>query len=786
MSEDAPKRERRGLRSAAKKRPSRKLNLASRVRNTLRRGADRILGADVAWSVAFVVVVMLLVGTQRCGGGYDTFSVGQPAPQDIRATYDIDVIDEALTEERVREAAAAIPDVYVHDEGRRSRLAQELKTIFEAGRRALERATEEGSEEAAAAASRELADRVPDGALKVLVKAGFSRDLERELISALTQVLGGMVVGNKSLLERRPSILLVHVPGQREEELTDYDAIVDVSQARDALVRDLATRLKLDAKNERELGRFVASFVDANVHHDWEATIRRREAAEADVDPVMIRVTRGDLLIRKGQPITEEVLAKLDAARMASSGRLGIPEFLGLALITCMLAFFLHRYNSYHQRGFRKLQHLHGLMVLMLLGVALLTQGLLWVAGEVVDGLSTPFSLLTTYNYLVPLGAGSILITLLANGRIAIVYSAYMAMLFGAMRDWDFHVALWALIVQLCGVYAISTYRERAALLRAGLVVGGGGAVTALAVEILRGGTDAMPANLYGAGLAFVGGAVGVGLLISFSLPLLEGLFNVLTDIRLLELSNVNNPLLSELAVKAPGSYNHSIVVGTLAEEAAKSIGANSLFCRVAAFYHDVGKVNHAEYFVENQRGSNPHDRLSPSMSALIISSHVKDGIKLSREAGLPEQIIDIIPQHHGTRLMTYFYEKARNSTDPKQNEVKETDFRYPGPKPQTREAAIFMLADAVEAAARTVDEPSPNRLREAIRKVTNTIVLDGQLDSCDLTFADLERIQESFVRLLVSIYHHRVDYPGFDFRVPKPETKANGVVANSKAAPGT
>ncbi len=210
-----------------------------------------------------------------------------------------------------------------------------------------------------------------------------------------------------------------------------------------------------------------------------------------------------------------------------------------------------------------------------------------------------------------------------------------------------------------------------------------------------------------------------------------------------------------------------------MAEEAAKAIGANSLFCRVAAIYHDVGKVNHPEYFVENQRGINPHDRLSPSMSALIIASHVKDGIKMAREAGLPEQIVDIIPQHHGTKKMSFFYEKAKQAADPSMGPVKEEDFRYPGPKPQTREAAIFMIADAVEAAARTVGEPSPNRLREMIRKVTNSIVLDGQLDHCDLTFADLERIQEAFLRLLVSMYHRRVDYPGFDFgrsrSVPKP-----------------
>jgi putative nucleotidyltransferase with HDIG domain len=450
----------------------------------------------------------------------------------------------------------------------------------------------------------------------------------------------------------------------------------------------------------------------------------------------------------------------------ASSARkkLGFPELLGLVVVASLLAFFLFRYTRYHQRAFRKLAHLHALLVLMVLSMLVLSRAILWLAWKVVDNLNDPFNQLASYSYVIPLGAGAILVALLANGRIATVYSAFVSVLFGAAGGWDAYLMMWAMLVQCAGVYAITTYRERAALLRAGLVVGGVGAGAVLSLETIKGSGDALSHNLYGAGLAFLGGAVGVGLLISFSLPLLEGLFNVLTDVRLLELSNVNNPLLSELAFKAPGSYNHSLIVGTLAEEGAKAIGANSLFCRVAAFYHDIGKMNKPDYYVENQRGVNPHDRLSPSMSALIIASHVKDGIKMAREAGLPEQIVDIIPQHHGTKLMTYFYEKAKRQSDPSLGPIKEEDFRYPGPKPQTREAAIFMISDAIEAAARTVEEPTANRLREMIRKVTNSIVVHGELDQCDLTFSDLDRIQEAFLRCLVSMYHHRVDYPGFDF----------------------
>jgi putative nucleotidyltransferase with HDIG domain len=280
----------------------------------------------------------------------------------------------------------------------------------------------------------------------------------------------------------------------------------------------------------------------------------------------------------------------------------------------------------------------------------------------------------------------------------------------------------------------------------------------------VAGGSDPTSATLYAAGLAFVGGALGVGLLVSFVLPVLERLFGVLTDVRLLELSDANHPLLQELARKAPGTWTHSHAVGALAEEAARAIGANPLFCRVAALYHDVGKVKKPDYYVENQRGVNPHDRLAPSMSALVIAAHVKDGIRMARQAGVPEQIVDVIPQHHGTRLMTYFYEKARRLAEPESGPPKEEDFRYPGPKPQTREAAIFMLADGVEAAARTAEDANPGRLREVIRQITSAIVLDGQFDECKLTFADLERIQGAMLRTLVSSRHQRVQYPGFDF----------------------
>jgi putative nucleotidyltransferase with HDIG domain len=744
------------------RRNGRKLSLTLRIRTSLRSARDRVMGAHFAWSAAFVGVLVLLLGTERCAPDYESLAVGRIAPRDVKALFDTDLVDETLTDERRRQARDRVLDVYVHDRDRGIRLANRLASVFEQGRRTMEEASLAERDPVAAARSA-LGERFPAAAIATLAGSRFDAAIERELTAALRGVLASRVVGNKALLEQEPSITLLDVPGDASTTVSRYEEFLDLEAARDRVRREVNERLQLEPAAERALGELTASFVDANVYFEPEATYERRLEAERAVAPILVRVAQGDFLVREGERITPETMARIEAASRAGEPLDG-RQLVAILVVASLLGFFLYRYASYHQRGFRKLRHLHALLVLVTLSMLVLSRAILWLAGLVVDDLGEPFHRLGSYTYLMPLGAGAILVALLANGRIATVYAAFASLLYGAVHGWNPYLMLWATFVQLAGVYAISTYRERSALLRAGLVVGGVGAISTLALEALAGVPGGPDWALYPAALAFVGGAVGVGLIVNFSLPIFERLFDVLTDIRLLELSNVNNPLLSELALKAPGSYNHSLVVGHLAEEAAKAIGANSLFCRVAAFYHDVGKMSKPEYFVENQRGRNPHDRLAPSMSALIIASHVKDGVRLAREAGVPEQIVDVIPQHHGTKLMTYFYEKAKSCADPDLGQVKEEDFRYPGPKPQTREAAIFMLADGVEAAARTLEEPTANRLKEVIRKVTTGIVLDGQLLACELTFADLDKIQAAFLRNLVSMYHHRVDYPGFEF----------------------
>jgi hypothetical protein len=708
------------------------------LREAVRKNLEIVLGTHLVWSTAFVGVVALLLASQRCGTSYPRLAVGETAPYDVRAIEDVDVPDDMASGERRASARALIPDVFVHDTQKSSALEKAFAEELDATQQL-------------PAAERQL------------------------LVGWLREVMQGLVIANKPMLLREKTITVVHLPSQREETLRDFAAVVDLDAARNDVRQRVASLTSIAPSTRASLAELLVTFLDVNLSEDAAAAAQRRDQAEREVLPVQVRIPKGTVLIARGQRVTQDIEARLEMVEARSSPRASVSRFAGLIVLTSFLAFFLFRYATYHQRDFKRVKHLHAMLVSILLSMLVLAQAVVWIAEQVSHRFRSPFSDPTAYVYLVPIGAGTILVTLLANGRIAMVYAAFAAILFGAQNAWELPVTLWALMVQWAGIYAITSYRERSALLRAGLVVGGAGAAVALAVEAIAHTREPWPHSVFGAALAFVGGALGVGLIVSFVLPLLEGVFRVLTDIRLLELSNVSNPLLSQLAMKAPGSYNHSLVVGTLAEEGAKAIGANSLFCRVAAFYHDIGKIRKPEYYIENQHGVNPHERLQPSMSALIISAHVKDGIRMAREQRLPEQIVDIIPQHHGTRLMTYFFEKAKKQASAG-SEVNDDDFRYPGPKPQSKEAAIFMLADGVEAAARTIEEPTPSRLKEMIHQIASRIVLDGQLDSCDLTFADLDKIEQAFHRALVGMYHHRVDYPGFDFGRSKSERPAGEV----------
>ncbi|MBI5191099.1 MAG: HDIG domain-containing protein [Nitrospirae bacterium] len=359
----------------------------------------------------------------------------------------------------------------------------------------------------------------------------------------------------------------------------------------------------------------------------------------------------------------------------------------------------------------------------------------------------------------IPLAVGAMLATLLFDIHIGIVFSFIIGIFGGILVGGEPFFFIYSFVGSIIAAFSVVRCTHRSALLKAGLFVALANVATVICIDLYSHQLF-VRTSLYDMVAAFTGG-IFVAILVSGILPLLESSFKVVTDISLLEYSDLNSPILKTLMVTAPGTYHHSVIIGSLAEAAAEAVNVNPLMARVAAYYHDIGKIKKPEYFIENQaRGENRHDRLTPSMSSLIIASHVKDGVEMAREHKVPPQIVEIIQQHHGTSLMTYFYEKAREHED-HPGLVREEDYRYPGPKPQTRVAAIVMLADSVEAASRVLDNPTPQRIAALVDKLVKRIFEDGQLSECDLTLRDLTEITKSFNLLLSGIYHHRIDYPG-------------------------
>src|SRR5512143_275127 len=382
-----------------------------------------------------------------------------------------------------------------------------------------------------------------------------------------------------------------------------------------------------------------------------------------------------------------------------------------------------------------------------------------------------------TVEFALPVSAGAMLTCLLLDFHLALGFSFIVSILLGILFRGDPFIPIYYFLGSIVAALSVIRCKKRTAVIKAGALTGLVNIVVIACIDLYGGDLAARAAADLGAGFL---GAMAVIAIVSVTLPFFEAVFDIATDIKLLELLDPNHPLLKDLVYKSPGTYHHSILIGNLAEAAAEAVNENSILARVGAYYHDIGKIHKPEYYIENQHPSeNKHDRLIPSMSSLIIASHVKDGVEDARANGLPKAVIDIIQQHHGTSLITYFYRKAKELNP--YASIAEADYRYPGPRPRTKVAAIVMLADSVEAASRALEDPTHQRIQALTDSVITRIFLDGQLSLCDLTLKDLRAITRSFNLVLNGIYHHRIDYPGMEF----PGDKKRGDHQDKKQSEG-
>jgi len=506
------------------------------------------------------------------------------------------------------------------------------------------------------------------------------------------------------------------------------------------------------ATEAEDIIRLIAiKTVRANMIYDQETTEKAMNDARYMVKPVQKNIKAGEIIVREGERVTAEQISVLEQLGIQRSKSYSL-TLIGTILFILLIFFLLLEYTKNNHR-----KVYYDEKLLLLLGLIFILIILLSRLVTIVEIPNRP-NINAMTGYLAPVAAGSMLIAILIDNKLAyfmtVIMAIYVGMMFGGNQ---LAYAIVAMVSGTIGVFRVSSLSQTSDLARSGLYLAGANIISIITMALIIGKFNLNLAIL----AVFIGTVSGLlsAILMIGVLPYLESAFSITSMIRLLELSNPNQYLLKRLLLEAPGTYHHSLMVGNLAEAAAEAVGANALLVRVGAYYHDIGKIKRPEYFVENQQGSiDPHAKIAPALSALIITSHVKEGLELARDKHLPQSIIEFINGHHGTSLTKYFYSRALEEDGGEH--INEENFRYEGPKPQSKEVALVMLADATEAAVRSISDPTNEKIRDMVRKIIRDKLNDGQLEECDLTFRDLDIIAATFVRVLEGIYHRRIEYP--------------------------
>jgi len=707
-------------------------------------------------------------------------ALGQPSPRTIRADRDYDIEDREATARRRVEAAAAARPVYDHDEGAPEEAAARIHAAFQLMRDEEQALVAAGWADAVKPAElmrRFVAQRgafasrlqvlVRDDDFGALCEERFSEDAERELASLATRGLTGEVVEDLNLFSAdreqgfvKRSIVSGEIQGERP--MAGGALVRDVAIAREEVARTGAARLDRERPVlSAALIRLASAMVHPTLVPAQVETGRRREEAAARVKPVVVAVKRGDRIVEEGERIEPRHLLLFEGMRAQQRGRdLTHVRFGGAALVA-LLVTVLWTFARRNVPRFKPARRDALLLTTLLVG----TLALAAVGFTVADALHDRFPEglpSTSLRYLIPVAAGAMIVRQVLSPEAALLFGLAAGLAGGLLAGQSIGYALFATLTSMAAAGLSPGSRDRAGIFRNGLVVGVAGAAAVAAWGLFAG----RPWLELGASAAaaLVGGALALPVVAVGFLPVVEGVFGYVTDVKLLELANLNHPALKELILQAPGTYHHSILMGSMVEAGAQAIGANPLLARVCAYYHDLGKTRNPLHFAENQRGDNRHDALAPSMSALIVKRHVTDGLELARRWRLPRAVREAIVQHHGTRHVGYFWAKAQHAAEDAGGRgisaLDESLFRYPGPRPQSREAALVMIADTCEASSRALEAPTSEALRALVNKRMNEVFAEGQLDDCELTLRDLNAMAGAMVRALEAIYHTRPGYP--------------------------
>lgn len=735
------------------------------------------------------------------------YTVGDIVVENIKAPRDFFVEDNVATAERKGQARNQVQTVYDYNPDIAPQLTRQVQRAFAIPLAAIEQSiTAENLQMAADDAHpAPLADQssdsvnlharladlkgefeaalglnLSDGAYAILNKESFSPEISGLINEILTKVMNSGVVSNKEMLLRDQDrgIVLKTIGSGDEIVVWNLRQFYGIDQAK-TMVRVTGDPLLrgLDYNLVNLIVDITQRMIQPNITLNRTLTENRKQAAENNIKPILYQIKKGEMILREGQRVTETDMLKLNALTHHANNN----ELIGKSIGTALIIFWLLVITYFITLRYRfELQTRHN-RNLIFMGCVLI---LFFVITQMSVSLAVSFSENVSLGlktesmfYGIPLAAAAMTICQFTGFSVAFPFAIVVALLAGLLFENSYIYCIYFLASGIVGAYWIRNAKHRKDFIVIGAKLGALNIVLATSLSIYLGDISALRLS-WDAAFAFLGG-ISAGILTIGISPLVEMAFGYTTDSTLAERANLDQPLMRRLMLEAPGTYHHSVIVGSLVEAAASEVGANPLLAKVCGYYHDIGKLKNPQHFIENQKnGKNIHNKLAPSMSCLILISHIKNGVELARANRLEPEIIDAIKQHHGTSTISFFYEKAKKQK--KDQPINIDHFRYPGPKPQTKEMALIMLADQVEAASRTLENPSHSRLQGLVQFLINKVFSDNQLDECPLTLKDLHIIARTFVKILTGIHHHRVEYPD------KPQTgqkkEENGSPDNRRA----
>ena len=708
------------------------------------------------WSLLLILTVMAFVVTFEWGSRSRTYVQGEIADYDIMAGRSFNFRDNEATRLRREAVQKAQPVICTLNLAPADNMIRQIKDWFIEANRTQD--NREAFEQLRIGISEELGEDITPRQFALMADPEFQGIMNGTMLPWMEERLrDGVIDDMRKLTPYTGGVIIRNLETGVETVLSDSRNISDIKDLQldlDNEVRNLPANMTAKKLVVALLGNMAMSTLTIND----EATRQNAAAAAKAVQTVVQHVSEGEVIVRQGEKINAEQLVKLNALWNRNSDRFKVGLFLGLLGCSLILSAGL-----FFSPGGRKMSFIRQKDMLFI-GVMILFTVLLAKAFVLVGGVLSASSLSFTGGaaaFAVPVAGAAGLTSITLTTKRHYTTSMLLAIVCTIVSKGGIGLFFFYFMGSMLCAWLMVDSQSRKEVVWSIIPLTIGLLVIWIPATLLQGGESN---RFLAEAIAVVLGSL-LSIVVIFAVsPLVEMLFGFTTRFVLMELMNQEHEVLQELMLEAPGTYHHSIIVANMAELAAKSIGAHSLLCKVGGIYHDIGKIDKAEYFIENQfKMANPHDRLTPAMSALVLISHVKRGVELAQQYRLGPELTDIIRQHHGTSLIRYFYHKAQ-ATNPN---VSSGEFSYGGPSPQSREAALIMLADVVEASSRTLADPTPSRIRAHVEKIVKGVFAEGQLDATELTFKDLDKVTDSFVIILTGIFHKRIEYP--DKVPPKP-----------------